>query len=487
MAPLRILCLLLAGVMAGTGLAAPPSPDSLVMPTRLDTLTEAELRIYPPPGVQLPVHYQVRWGDGDTLDWTLPLQSMVDISRYHRYRSFGEFPVTVRLRDAAGAVSEWGRPLVITVGPPLLEWVFPTFDPITGSPALDRDGNVYIGDESGWFYAIAPDGQLRWSSETDGPVLATATVAPDPPPASRTFLKRLFCPSGPERELVYVPSLDSHLYCFDTDGNVRWKTYLGDELYTAAAVDAAGRVYVGTDAGRLVALDRNGGKLWEFDTGDEITGSPTVDADGRVYITSDSVYCLDARGRLHWKFGTPNDDYFYASVVPAPSGDVYVGAFDGHIYCIRPDGRLRWRAPGPDEDEIRPEVVYGPDEVLWFGDDGYYLCRKPPDGVARAIYEADDAVIATPARAEDGTVYFLVDDGFLYALDPAGRLHWKLEVAVEDKDLYYSSSPVIGTDGTVYVGSWDGGVYAFRGGSPPARDGWPMYRGNAGHTGRMSR
>lgn len=487
MTPSRTLTFLFTGLAAGLCLAAPASPDSLVLPARLDTLTEGELRIYPPEGARLPVRYQVSWGDGETLDWTLPLQTATDISRYHRYRRFGDFQVRARLRDATGAVSAWGRPLEVTVGPSLLKWVFPTFDPITGSPALDRDGNVYVGDESGWFYSIAPDGQLRWSFQAGGPMLATACIAPDPPSGAGGFFRRLFGPRKPARELVYVPSLDSQLYCLDTDGNLVWKTHLGDELYTAPAVDAAGGVYVGTDAGRLVKVSRLGAVEWEHDTGDEITGSPSVGADGLVYITSDSVYCLDARGRLRWTFGTPTEDYFYASPVPDIEGNVYAGCVDGYVYCLRPDGRLRWRAPTPDEDEIKPEVVYGPDGVLWFGDDGYYFNRKTPDGTVEHIYEADDYIIATAAVAEDGTVYFLPEDGYLYALGPTGRLRWKLEVAVEGKDLYCTSAPVIAPDGTVYVGSWDGGVYAFQGGSPPARSGWPQYRHDAGHTGRLTR
>jgi len=48
------------------------------------------------------------------------------------------------------------------------------------------------------------------------------------------------------------------------------------------------------------------------------------------------------------------------------------------------------------------------------------------------------------------------------------------------------SSPAIGPDGTVYVGSWDKKLYAIKTDSKGlAKSPWPMFRQNARHTGRM--
>ena len=49
-----------------------------------------------------------------------------------------------------------------------------------------------------------------------------------------------------------------------------------------------------------------------------------------------------------------------------------------------------------------------------------------------------------------------------------------------------NSSPAIGSDGTVYVGSWDKNLYAIKTDSKGlAKSPWPMRGRNARHTGRV--
>lgn len=455
---MRVLLMVIVGQVS--------APDSLVVPIVTDTTLETEMLIFPPKDVTLPASYQVAWGDGDTLDWTGPIKSPVDVSRYHRYRQLGECTVRVRARDGLGRTTDWGKPYSITVTQPVQKWYFETSDPIVASPTLDANGNIYLGDESGKFYSLSPDGELRWTFLARDAVYASALI------------------SG---SLVYVASVDSHLYCLDTLGKLRWQLDLDDEVYSAPALGLDGTVYVPTDAGRLCAVAPNGKLRWVFKAGDEMASSPTIGADGLVYITADSVYCLDAKKRRRWAFGTPDGDYFYASAVVDGEGTVYVGNTDGFLYCLGRDGRLQWRAVVPEQDEVRSEVAFTPDSTLYFGSDGYYLCRKTQFGTPAIVYEADDILIATPAISDKGTVWYLPDDGVLYGLTVSGRLLWKRDVAAGSKEVYYTSSPTIAPDGTIYVGSWDNGLYAFRGDGPPAATLWPQYRQNAQHTGQVPR
>ncbi|MEN3011708.1 MAG: PQQ-binding-like beta-propeller repeat protein [Dictyoglomus thermophilum] len=70
-------------------------------------------------------------------------------------------------------------------------------------------------------------------------------------------------------------------------------------------------------------------------------------------------------------------------------------------------------------------------------------------------YQTEWSITSSPAIGSDGTIYVGDWDRYLYAINPDGTLKWKYET--EDR---IHSSPAIGQDGTIYVGSEDGNLYA---------------------------
>lgn len=65
---------------------------------------------------------------------------------------------------------------------------------------------------------------------------------------------------------------------------------------------------------------------------------------------------------------------------------------------------------------------------------------------------------SSPAIDVEGTVYIGSSDGKLYAINADGTLKWSFQTkgAIE-------SSPAIGSDGTIYIGSNDNHLYAIGG------------------------
>ncbi len=70
-------------------------------------------------------------------------------------------------------------------------------------------------------------------------------------------------------------------------------------------------------------------------------------------------------------------------------------------------------------------------------------------------FETGGGVVSSPAVGPDGVIYIGSNDGYLYAIRPDGTLKWKFET----KGAVHSH-PAIGADGTIYVGSWDHHLYA---------------------------
>ena len=92
------------------------------------------------------------------------------------------------------------------------------------------------------------------------------------------------------------------------------------------------------------------------------------------------------------------------------------------------------------------------------------LVAAPGNHAVVVKYQTGGWVESSPAIGADGTVYVGSNDGNLYALSTAdGSRMWQYQTRGS-----VSSSPAIGADFTVYVGSDDGNLYALSTVSPDA-------------------
>jgi len=82
------------------------------------------------------------------------------------------------------------------------------------------------------------------------------------------------------------------------------------------------------------------------------------------------------------------------------------------------------------------------------------LAQTP--GALKWAFTTGDVVYSSPAIGADGTIYVGSNDGKLYAINPDGTQKWAFTTG---GPIFYSS-PAIGADGTIYVGSFNGNLYA---------------------------
>ena len=77
------------------------------------------------------------------------------------------------------------------------------------------------------------------------------------------------------------------------------------------------------------------------------------------------------------------------------------------------------------------------------------------NGTEKWNFKTGHDIRSSPAIGSDGTIYMGSQDTKLYAINPDGTEKWSFATG----NVIFSS-PAIGADGTVYIGSFDGGLYA---------------------------
>lgn len=165
-------------------------------------------------------------------------------------------------------------------------------------------------------------------------------------------------------------------------------------------------------------------------------------------------------GEVKWIFEA--DGAIESSPVIGPDGTIYFGTHENNLYAVNPDGTLKWT----------------------------FDCGDPVSGPsAQGDGDIKKGIISTPAVDVNGTIYFTSLSNYMFALNPDGTEKWRYPVHVYI-DVW--SSPVIGPDGTIYVGSqqyppgqttsikYGGRLYAM---NPDGTEKWNFDSGSAGMSG----
>ncbi len=234
---------------------------------------------------------------------------------------------------------------------------------------------------------------------------------------------------------LYVGSSDGHMYALDgTTGSLRWRANVSSPVNSSPAV-AGGLVVFGSRDGTFHAYDaRSGRNRWTFDTGELIP----------------------------WEWGFEGWDAYTSSPVVLDSV-VIVGAGDGVLYAIElSSGRELWRFETDGRIRSSPAVADG---VVFVGsadgrvyavdlESGQERWRYEPDGVSlvSADFGCDRRSIISSPTVVDGTVYVGSRDGWMYAIDQAsGEFKWRADHQVS----WAMSSPAVLGE-TLYSGTSDG-------------------------------
>jgi len=371
---------------------------------------------------------------------------------------------------AAGCshATSWQRADAMRAGPaePLgedrlsLHWKFVTADRRTEVTPQEFAGSavyadtVYIGSQSGWFFALrSSNGAVRWRKQI-GAVVSTPVVAAGVlliGTADGTLLA-LDSQTGSEKwryqsrgpiEQPCAPAGDVVVFSNEADqvvavdaltGKFKWQ-YKGEtpEEYTlrghAGVTIDNDLIYTGFANGTLVALRKDTGSVaWSTSLkGDaerfmDVDATPIVVGD-RVYASSSSggVYALDkTTGLIRWRVP------FYDVAQPSSTGNVgglatdgkaiYVSVADLGTYAIDLEGNVLWRVGAKDGGEPAQPVVWNELLLYSLAGDGVFVADRRT-GETLEYFDPGDGVSSAPTVTGDGRLFVMSNRGILYSFD----------------------------------------------------------------------
>ncbi len=330
--------------------------------------------------------------------------------------------------------------------------------------------------------------------------------------------------------VTFTSSISDGMYAIRPDGTLKWKLNMGRPVHSSVALDREDNLYflAGNAAGDpndavVISLDSSGNPRWTseavgWQAPNPFTGfTPAIAADGTIYACGRfSLYALDPNGKTKWKYDFPQVDNTTSSGGGQPMGNhrsaptiakdgtIYVntaiGSYGqtevkGGLFAITPDGNLRWRTYGfggyatPVID--KNGTIYSAVGCYWVSGatdaaDVAKECRLlaiNPDGTLKWSVVTQLWIQSSPSIGADGTLYMgtthhpLDIPAWFYAITPEGQIKWKYDTYNDVKDLPPAqinppdiyNSPAVDSNGIIYFGNEIGLLYAM---SPDGRVEW---------------
>ncbi|MCD4783197.1 MAG: PQQ-binding-like beta-propeller repeat protein [Candidatus Eremiobacteraeota bacterium] len=322
-------------------------------------------------------------------------------------------------------------------------WSTPTEGRIFTKPNIGPDGSIAVGTNTGKLFVVdGKTGKKKWNFEMKGDIRWS-----------------VFGKDG----TVYTGGSMSEIHALDgKTGEEKWSHNLDQHYCLEPVIGPAGNMYIG-DSDNLYSIDtKTGQRKWKQDFSlYQMSYSPVIaDSDTIIMSGGDITFTVDANT------GKQKDDYGYADYHHNPA------LKDGVMFVAK--GR---------REKSMLAIDQKTKETKWQTDIDGWLATPPvigKNGVMYAAVTSNDKIIALDEKTgkkkwefktrikndafvvlneKTGTVMSVnKDNNEIIGIDADnGKLKWRLSHSNR-----MLNAPMVGNDGTIYVGDGDGNVHAFR-------------------------
>lgn len=407
-------------------------------------------------------------------------------------------------------------------GAGVLKWKVPfSLDaPSSVSPVMDLSGRIYIGTNNGSIYAV-DDGLVEgvpvWSQRF---LRLNRNKINGTPTFDISFTKICYTDQSANSSTIYMLDLSSNKALAPT---MRWSkpAPVPPELFGSPTIDSySSTVFVNTNAGNVYAYDISSGNLrWDNigHVNDTNLSAMAISTDNQqLYFTTQKAFIVmnSSSGTLEWMYPIvrPTGSTVVNSIPMVDSNNiVFFGGCDNNIHCVNGLTRTyKWNYSVGGAIPNMP-LLQNNNNLLFGSNDGkiYDLSGNgPPPSTTAPIapmymlnpqhtglspysrptttpivdwsanfISGNWFVSPSVAIGADGTLYLGSNNGLLYALNPYTHQSissaWPVRLNTTASAIY--TTPAIAPDGTIYIGSDEGYLYAV---TAAGKKKWAYYAGS---------
>jgi outer membrane protein assembly factor BamB len=234
-----------------------------------------------------------------------------------------------------------------------------------------------------------------------------------------------------------------------TSTPTRWDFVTDDleEFYASPAIGTEGTIYIGCQNETAYAINPNGTKKWSRNVAGAVNAAAVLTSDGAVIFQTDDsmVVAFGSDGVQRWSFFSNGGN---ASPAIGIDGTVYVPNGEGEIYALDPSsGTAKWAIPyRVSSNAINASLALDPGRsVLYAADEVGLFVAVNLDGTFSWQFSVGEDP-SSPVIGADGTVY-IGGGGKLWALDPSTQgVKWSITPSLAGM----LSTPAVSADGYIY-------------------------------------
>ncbi|MBM3331793.1 PQQ-like beta-propeller repeat protein [candidate division WOR-3 bacterium] len=255
--------------------------------------------------------------------------------------------------------------------------------------------------------------------------------------------------------IAYIACRDyGALLACSPSGSVAWKFFApdlyGEEFAAAPVLADDGTILIGCTNEFVYAVNPGGTAKWADSIGSQVLAPGALGADGTCYFqTADStIIALSPEGSVLWEVFTEGGS---TAPVVGVDGTVYAVNQNGTIYAIDPStDSVKWTSTIVGKPVAAPLAIDPTrgEGVLYVVDNetGVLQSIRLADGTGGSVQYTVGADASGPVVGPDGTIY-IGGDGKLTAIDPNGDPKWVFTPAMYGA----VSTPALTVDGYLYI------------------------------------